>query len=277
MKPSLLAAIAVPLLLHASLSSAQDADDWEFDQNPAEGRMVAAVRYEGGAALVVQCRAGALTAVLAGLGQVDERLVLSAARADGRSDMQVWAPSGGPGILRSEIPARDVRFMRGGGIYSLTGSDRAGARVRADFDLPTQSANLDRVLSGCGWDTTDDRDQLTRAGIDVSLADPAAQRPSRLSAASRRGAPRDRGPSPTDTPVVAPAESQISCVVRERRLSDCRPDHARLADTRASDRIVEALEGRTIFATDPSAHEGQVYYAGGARTVTVVDYITVGR
>lgn len=277
MKPSLLAAIAVPLLLHASLSSAQDADDWEFDQNPAEGRMVAAVRYEGGAALVVQCRAGALTAVLAGLGEVNERLVLSAVRADGRSDMQVWAPSGGPGILRSEIPARDVRFMRGGGIYSLTGSDRAGARVRADFDLPTQSANLDRVLSGCGWDTTDDRDQLTRAGIDVSLADPAAQRPSRLSAASRRGAPRDRGPSPTDTPVVAPAETQISCVVRERRLSDCRPDHARLADTRASDRIVEALEGRTIFAPDPSAHEGQVYYAGGARMVTVVDYITVGR
>ena len=271
----LFAVVATSLVAQASMSSSQDVDDWEFDQNAADGRMVAAVRYDGGAALVVQCRAGALTAVVAGLGQVDERLVLSATRADGRSDTQVWAPGGGPGVLRSEIPARDIRFMRGGGLYSLRGTDEDGSGVRADFDLPTQSANLDRVLSECGWALTDDRDQLTRASVDVSLVDPASQRPSRLSSASRRGAPRARGPSPSDTPVAAPAETQISCVVRERRLSDCRPDHARLVDTRASERIVEALEGRNIFASDAAAHEGAVFYAGGARTITVVDYITV--
>jgi len=246
----LFAVVATSLVAQASMSSSQDVDDWEFDQNAADGRMVAAVRYDGGAALVVQCRAGALTAVVAGLGR-------------------------GPGVLRSEIPARDIRFMRGGGLYSLRGADEDGSGVRADFDLPTQSANLDRVLSECGWALTDDRDQLTRASVDVSLVDPASQRPSRLSSASRRGAPRARGASPSDTPVAAPAETQISCVVRERRLSDCRPDHARLVETRASERIVEALEGRNIFASDAAAHEGAVFYAGGARTITVVDYITV--
>jgi hypothetical protein len=275
MKRILCAVITASLMACASAALSQDGDDWEFDESPAEGRMVAAVRYDGGAALVVQCRAGALTVLVAGLGQVDERMVLSATRADGRSDTQVWAPGGGPGVLRSEIPARDIRFMRGGGLYSLRSADAGASRVRADFDLPTHSANLDRVLSGCGWGLTDDRDQLTRASIDVSLVDPASQRPSRLSSASRRGAPRARGPSPSDTPVAAPAETQISCVVRERRLSDCRPDHARLVETRASERIVEALEGRNIFASDPAAHEGEVFYAGGARTITVVDYITV--
>lgn len=263
---------------------AQDVDDWEHQEDPAQGVSLAAVRYDGGAAIVVQCRAGALTVVMAGLPALDGDLILEASRVDGRTDVQTWSPGGGPGAFRSDVPARDARFMRGGGAYSVRTVDGASEALRTQFDLPTQSTNLDRVLAACGWTLTDERDLLRRAGSAVSFTDPDAPQartlvPRRAPSRSVTGRGRRPPPPPPRAPRILPAEQQISCIVRSLRLTDCRPDHAAPESARppgapdpAED--VRRLEGSQVWSTDAAAVEGTVLYVHGPRLVRVVEYIT---
>jgi hypothetical protein len=273
MKRLLTAALCAVLGAGAATAAPQD-DDWEFQEDPAQHLMVAAVRYEAGAAIIVQCRAGALTAVLVGLTPSDSGLELRAARSDGRRDTQVWATAGAPGAFRSETAARDVRFMRGGGSYSLRTPEGAPTALRADFDLPGQSANLDRVLTGCGWALTDDRDLIARVGSEVSLSDPNAS-PSRR----RRGSGRSRAGSsgrpemPPGPTAPAPAESQVSCIIRALRLTECRPDHPPAPDARSRAEGLEWLKDRQVYAPDGAETEGRVMLLRNGPLVTVIDYI----
>lgn len=257
----------------AAAAMPQD-DDWEFQEDPAQTLMVAAVRYEAGAAIVVQCRAGALTAVLVGLTPAPGGLELNAARADGRRDIQAWAPAGSPGAFRSETAARDVRFMRGGGSYSLRTPEGAATRLRADFDLPAQSANLDRVLTGCGWALTDDRDLMARVGNEVSLSDPNAAPSRRRRGPSRpRAEGSGRSESPTGPTAPAPAESQVSCIIRASRLTECRPDHPPAPGARSRAEGLEWLRDRQVFAPDGVETEGRVMLLRNGPLITVIDYI----
>ncbi len=267
----LLAAALAPVAAHA-----QD-DDWEFAEDAGQHLSIAAVRYDAGMAIIVQCRAGALTAVMAGLPSTAELLELQATRADGRRDTQTWKAGGAAGAFRSETAARNVRFMRGGGAYGLRTAVGAPSALTTTFDLPTQSANLDRVLTACGWALTDDRDPLTRAGRSVSLTDPnaPAPRPPRRSASRDiagqgrhvdRPAPRPSGPMP--------AEHQISCIIRNQHLTECRPDHPPAAGAPADRHATAGLEGHQIYAADVAAEEGRVVYVSGGLT-TVIDYLAV--
>lgn len=258
---------------HAMAAAPQD-DDWEFQEDPAQNLMVAAVRYEAGAAIIVQCRAGALTAVLVGMAPAATGLELQATRADGRQDLQDWAPAGAPGAFRSEAAGRDVRFMRGGGSYSLRTPEGAATRLRADFDLPTQSANLDRVLTGCGWALADDRDLMPRVGGEVSLTDPDA-RPSRRHRGPSR--PRAEGNGRSEAPPAptapAPAESQVSCIVRALHLTECRADHPPAPGARTRADGLEWLQNHQVYARDGADTEGRVMLIRN-NTVTVIDYIS---
>jgi hypothetical protein len=154
--------------------------------------------------------------------------------------------------------------MRGGGGYSLRTAESAATRLRADFDLPAQSANLNRVLTGCGWALTDDRDLLSRVGPEVSLRDPDARpsrrirRPSR-SRAGGGGRPERRAPG---LPVPPPAEAQISCIVRDLRLTECRADHPPVPGVRSRAESLDWLEGREVYAPDAAAAEGKVMFIG---------------
>lgn len=271
MKRVLTAALCVVLGAGQAAAMPQD-DDWEFQEDPAQNLMVAAVRYEAGAAIVVQCRAGALTAVLVGLTPAPGGLELNAARADGRQDLQAWAPAGSPGAFRSETAARDVRFMRGGGRYSLRTAEGAATRLRADFDLPTQSANLDRVLTGCGWALTDDRDVIARVGNEVSLNDPNAPPSRRRRGPSR---PRAEGSGRAETPdsgppAPPPAETQVSCIIRNLRLTECRGDHPPAPGARPGDRNLEWLDDRVVYAPDAAAAEGKVMFIRETPLIMVV-------
>ncbi|HRJ65041.1 MAG TPA: hypothetical protein PLR59_11910, partial [Brevundimonas sp.] len=186
MRLTLIAALCAFACAGPTAAIAQDEDDWEFQHEASLNQTVAAVRYDAGVAIVVQCRDRALSAALIGMPAGVGGLEVQARRVDGRTDLQTWAPGPQPGILMSTVPARDIRFMRGGGLYSVRTADGAPRALRTNFDLPTQSANLDRVLSACGWDLTDDRDQLTRAGrAEISFRDPDAPPP--------RERPRGRG------------------------------------------------------------------------------------
>jgi hypothetical protein len=167
----------------------------------------------------------------------------------------------------SSVPARDIRFLRGGGLYSVRTVDGAPRALRTNFDLPTQSANLDRVLTACGWGLTDDRDQRVRAGSEVKIE------------ISRREPPRGRGaragrpdtpPPPPSAPTAPVAERQISCVLERLKLTGCRFDHPALAAGAPSgaSRILQILESLDMEAPDGVATDGQVFYPPAMITVT---------
>lgn len=281
MRPTLLAALCAILCAGPTAAIAQDEDDWEFQHEARLNQMVAAVRYDAGVAIVVQCRDNALSTALVGMPAGVGSLEVQARRADGRTDTQTWAPGPQPGILLSTVPARDIRFMRGGGLFSIRTADGAPRALRTNFDLPTQSANLDRVLTACGWALTDDRDQLARAGSEVSFRDPDSPPPRRPQPRRGRGAragtpDAPEAPAP-GVPVLEPAESQISCVLRALRLTSCRLDHLPTAAGNEAARSLRRLEGVQMYSANAVAGEGKVVYTAGPRTVTVIDYITVGR
>ena len=108
MKRILTAALCALLGAGQAMAAPPQDDDWEFQEDPAQNLTIAAVRYEAGAAIVVQCRAGALTAVMAGVTPSTTDLELQAARADGRHDAQTWAPAG----AAKSSPPRQSRWSR---------------------------------------------------------------------------------------------------------------------------------------------------------------------
>lgn len=264
---------------HAGAAVAQD-DDWEFQEDSARRISVAVARYEAGQMIIVQCREGSLAAVLMGLPPSDEALTLNAVRADGRRVSQGWLPAGAAGAYQSAAPGRDVRFMRGGGVYSVRTSESEATAFRGDFDLPAGSANLDRVLTACGWAISDDRDLLPDA-VEVTIENPretGRQRPP-----SRRGATSRSARVPIETPPPAPpspatsppAERSVSCIVRDMHLRECRPDHPPSATDRDVRLLITGNEGRQVYAVEganASASEGKRVNLSGGR-ITVIDYI----
>lgn len=265
MRLTLIAALCAFAWVGPTAALAQDEDDWEFQHESSLNQTVAAVRYDAGVAIVVQCRDRALSAALVGMPAGVGGLEVQARRADGRTDIQTWAPGPQPGILMSTVPARDIRFMRGGGLYSIRTADGAPRALRTNFDLPTQSANLDRVLTACGWGLTDDRDQLTRtAHGEISFLNPNApprERPRGRGA--RAGRPDVPQPAVPPVPVLPPAEIQFSCVLRDQKLTGCRYDHpATAAAPPAGGRILRQLEGTEMHSPEGAVTEGEVYYSG---------------
>jgi hypothetical protein len=272
-------AVLAAMAAAPTIACAQD-DDWEFQQDPSRRISVASVRYDAGQTIIVQCREGGLTAVMTGLPPSGERLNLAATRADGRSGSQSWTPAGAAGAYQSATPGQDVRFMRGGGIYAVRTGQGAATAFRGSFDLPTQSANLDRVLTDCGWAITDERDGLASADGLISLIDPEAQ-PRRPRGPSRSVSQRRRlatPETPVGEPVPPPAEHQVSCIVRDRHLRDCRADHPASAQTRdvlTSVRLHEGKEVYPIEGRDFTLAEGRVMRVTGSYVI-VVDNVVVG-
>lgn len=273
MRPTLVAALCAILCAGPNAAFAQD-DDWEFQEDPARNISAAAVRFAGGQTVVVQCRDGALAAVLMGMPDSAEALELMAGRGDGRSDSQTWSPAGTPGAYVSAAPGRSARFLRGGGPYSLRTAEGATTPFQGEFGLPARSANLDRVLTGCGWATTDDRDGLARADDFVSVVNPdGPRRPPRRS--SRSVTVRPRGPAPqqpSGEPVRAPAERLVSCIVRDLHLRECRADHPASADNPDVVMTIRINEGRRVYpfdGSDAASGEGRVLHVVGSRMAVV--------
>ncbi|RYF99459.1 MAG: hypothetical protein EON94_11310 [Caulobacteraceae bacterium] len=163
--------------------------------------------------------------------------------------------------------------MKGGGLYSVQTGEGAATAFRGAFDLPTQSANLDRVLTACGWSATDDRDALGLAG-GISLSDPDGQRRVRTQRGATSRAPRREVPTPAAPAVTPPAEHLVSCVVRDLHLKECRAEHTASAATPEVAQALRFYEGREVYleeGTTAAANEGKVVLLNGPSIV--VDYI----
>jgi hypothetical protein len=224
-------------------------------EDPAQELTLAAVRYDGGQSIIAQCQQGRLVLLLTGLPEGEEMLQLAATRADGRAAAQRWTPVVGPGTYRSVTPGREARFLRGGGAYVVRSAAGATTPVNATFDLPSQSANLEKVLTACGWALEDDRDVLEEA--EVFLDRPSAR----------------REPRPYRVPPVP--EREVSCVVREMRLRECRSDHppsARTPNTRSLLRAVQNQVVHVPIGADPAGAEGKVFRVIASNQLLIMVY-----
>ena len=221
-------------------ATAQADDDWEFAEDAARSLTVAAVRYDSGHAVIAQCANGQLRVLLAGLPATTETSrLLTATRSGGATDTQSWTMDEG-GSLTSTLPARDARFLRAGGGLRLRSAPGDSAPINAAFDLPAQSANLDRVLTACGYPLVDDRDAIPRAAPDLRL-----QRPPREGDVGGR-----------------PGRSlELSCIIQNGAYSQCHADHFPKAMNVRSARS-EALNrnGSRLHPDDAAANEGKVAY-----------------
>ena len=248
---------ALVLLASSTVALAQD-DDWEFQEDPSQKLSVAAVRYEGGQMIALQCEDEQLRLVITDLPQLEGQLHLTGTRADGRGVEQVWTPIA-PGVYRSAMPGRDARFLRGGGAYSLRPSRHETAAISVDFDLPAESANLDRVLTACGWALEDDRDLLPEA-YEAYLSPNMRER---------------AGPDEAVRyyRVAANPEREVSCIVRGARLADCRADHPASARNSHVKSLLRAARGSRITVAqgiDPATLEGRVFRAIASNSWLVV-------
>ena len=208
----------------------------------------------------------------------------AATRADGRSDTQTWFAEPGATAFTASVNGRDARFLRGGGLFDLRSPAGSAAPIHAAFDLPTQNANLDRVLTACGYAANDERDLLARTGADlktqwaVENADEIAryerQGAARSPSRSRSVSGEARRQTPPARPLPQPAD--LSCVVRAGALAECRFDHPPSGAPAQTERTLRILTETKLERTSAAANEGRVYYPGALMlmgTTTVIDYI----
>lgn len=261
-----------------SLATAQDADDWEFGEDAARQLTVATVRYDGGKAVVVQCEKSELKVAIVGLpASTTVTRHLDVTRADGRRDRQGWFATPGQTVFTSTVAGRDARFLRGGGLFDLRSAAGDAAPVHATFDLPTQNANLDRVLAACGYAATDERDALQRVGDDLKTEWQAEHENDRPRTPTRSRSVSGRNPAPAASaapPLPSPADR--SCVVRAGAYADCRFDHTLTGSTPQSRVALRSLGEIKLEPVSAAANEGRAYYPiGGVQPLILIERTTL--
>lgn len=246
---SVLAAMLAGLICAPTLALAQD-DDWEFNEDTSRHRTTALVQYEGGKSIFVQCDGAFLTLAISGVPATTEvSRTLLASRADGRTDTQLWTAEPGETTFRSTVNGRDARFLKGGGMFEVRSPAGSVLPIRASFDLPPGSANLDRVLRACGYPLSDERDLIPRADPAI-WSDRSTRRQRRLL-----------------TFVHTLRQADASCIVRNAVLADCRAT-MRIG---ASRQDLQLMEGRRLDADRAAANEGRVIYLVASRLSAIVD------
>lgn len=258
MRQFLAFALAGFVLGLANPVAAQETDDWEFGENSTTGVSAAVTRYDSGHAFVVQCRAGELTVVVSGLaaGEADTR-DLDLSRSDGRRDHQTWKREG-DAVLQAQTPGRAARLIRGGGVIQLRSAGGEPV-IRAGFDLPAQSDNLNRVLTACGRSLTDDRDT----------------RPVFAGTLDRQSLTRAYNRSVTTPGTQVPAAAEVSCIVGEDlRLQDCKVEQAVPVGSLYGIEMAERLTGVVVDPASTQSAPGSVYYWSRSNMLeVVVDYV----
>jgi hypothetical protein len=242
-------ALAAALCLAPGPAFAQQVDDWAFVETEEHG-MIAITEFAGGQAILAQCRDGELKVMLTGLPTTTERARdVQASRADGRHSPQTWLASETPGVFTAAVPGRQARFLRGGGTYEIRTAEGEMPPVRATFDLPAASANLDRVITGCRWAIEDERDALEQPG------------PQSFEWARSRGrAPQPDRPRPRRREGQLVSIVHLSCIVRDLRLAECRADHQLPVSGPHGTMAARNMNGERLAAPDPTLIEGRVVY-----------------
>jgi len=250
----LLMIAAAACVLTPAVVAAQETDDWEYGEDAERALSAAVSRYDSGHALIVQCRAGELTVVVQGMEFGEGRRQLDIVRADGRRDRQPWKTLT-PTAAGAEAPGRAARLMRGGGaIQFRTAEGRPG--VRLGFELPAESANLDRVLTACGRSLEDERDRRPIFAGELNER-------SFRQVYNRR----DASIPPEDGAAVA----EVTCIVGEDlKLRDCVVEQALPAGTMFGLGTAERLTGVEVDPAQGQPAAGTVHHVSWSSMLEVV-------
>jgi hypothetical protein len=239
----MIVAAAVGLFALAGAAQSQETDDWEYGEDAGRKMTAAVTRYDSGHAFVVQCVDQALTVLITGIPGPDEGLVwLDVVRADGRRDRLPWNRAAG-GSLRAEAGGRTARLMRGGCVIQVRGGE-AATPVRAAFELPSESQNLEKVLTACGAEAPGNRDDLAVFEGEVGAVDWSRATANALPQGAE-GAVWARGSC-----LIGPALTLTQC-----RVDDVSPNGGRLADG-----LIREMEGATVTPADGEVAVGKVEY-----------------
>lgn len=157
---------ALIVALAASSAGAQEAasDDWNLSADRGRNLTLATVAYSSGQTIAIRCQARVLDVVITGLPAITGSTRYVEATVGGRPmEGGPWASGGDGTSVLSGTPAPTARRLRAGGPLKLAVAVDAANEVplrQYAFDLPGQSASLDRVLDACDTPTTDARDDL---------------------------------------------------------------------------------------------------------------------
>jgi len=220
----------------------QATDDWDFRADPARNVAAAFVDYSSGVSLTVDCERPA-DHRYPGLSDVaPSSLLFDRQRNGGEVEVSLWrATPAGDGLINTS--ARDARSFREGGRLALVANPQPDPPVRIELDLPSESANLDRVLTACGLALVNPIDDAPSAA-DLLVQVPALEIPETV---SRR---HDQ------------IQIEIDCLIANGRLSACQSERQVPADPAAGAITARAANGTRVRVTDATAAEG--------RRVTVV-------
>ncbi|NBW08961.1 MAG: hypothetical protein EBR82_13145 [Caulobacteraceae bacterium] len=233
------------------LATAEVGDGWDLSVDPAHDRIGAGVAFEGGVHLTVQCERGSLDVDLGGMSATaGSSFDLETTRSDGVARVSWWRQHPDAPVLTTSN-VRQARFFRAGGrmvFSSPTGDARPG---RLEMPLPTDSTNLDRVLTACRLPLVDPRDALVDVG-DLLLERPRLDIRGNVS----RGGDLSR---------VKAIMVQLSCIVRDGALAECQSDfevpsmpREVAAAARLGRATAEGANGHVLKLSDPAAAEGRV-------------------
>lgn len=210
----LLLALALAALA-APAAAQQGGDDWDLRVDESQQVTLASAAYSSGQTLAVRCRAGVLDVIVSGLGHdADPTRYIELTFPDGRIENPTWFNSADGNLAFSGTPARVARHLRRGGRLELATGPLENPELplqRHIYDLPPQSAAVDRVLSACGVPLADARDDLVQ------------WRMPRGSTAFWKQMPSPEYPSEAAASGVATGMAVLSCVIgAEGQMRNCR-------------------------------------------------------
>ena len=237
-----MAAIVIGLfgMATASVAVAQDTDDWDFLVDPERKDLtVAGVQFEGGASLSVQCQGGMLSLFVGGIPMSGRNFrAFSIMGDDGLSRLSHFTRVEHTNLLHAN-DARAVRFLRTRERITIASSAGELQPMRMQLDLPALSANLDRVLTACGYPLVDSRDDLADVS-DLIINPPIIEMPT----FSRR---------------YTVVRVEVSCVVSNGRLTACQSDHETPSAPEVGRATAQEANGTRVSLSDPAAAEGRLF------------------
>lgn len=239
--PVLLPAACLFLTLAGSAAVAQDQtadDDWDYSENLEHKTYVASVSYASGQTLMAHCGNDRFMLAITGLPEQESQPYSAIVQVGTTPVVQMWRTMGGAPRLSNE-PARDARALRNGGTLSLSSPATSQLpAVSAPLELPPQHANLDKVLTQCGYALEDDRDHLPDVETGMKLTGVRSQ------------------PIFDHPPVMA---IEISCIVTNGQLDDCR-QHRTLQGVKPSyiRQAVQQWNGKRVDPQHAQSNEGRV-------------------
>lgn len=153
--------------LTASSANAQDVtDDWALTADQGRNLMLATAAYSTGQTIAVRCQAGTLDVLVTALPVVAGQMRFVETTVGERPpESASWFSGEAGAAILSSAPGPTARALRAGGRLQLSvalDTENDGPMRQYAFDLPGQSASLDRVLDACNTPKTDARDDLPR-------------------------------------------------------------------------------------------------------------------